>query len=88
MVNELLAQGIERQFDFNLNYLDFFYPYTEAKGYEDVENETTDEEYDALETEFFKNLPQKEIVNLKYKIQDYINEQIKELMEKTVQKGD
>lgn len=88
MVNEVFAKVIENQFQFDLNYLDFFYPYTEAKGYEDVENDTTDEEYDALETQFFSILPRQgqEMSNLKYEIQGFIEKRIKELMADIVEK--
>lgn len=86
MVNERVAKTIENAFQFNCNYLDFFYPYTEAKGYEDVENDTTDEEYDALETQFFSVLPRQEMSNLKYEIQRFIDRRIKELMFEIVEK--
>lgn len=88
MVNEAVAKTIEKQFQFDLNYLDFFYPYTEAKGYEDVESDPniTDEEYDTLETQFFSILPRQEMVNLKYEIQRFIERRIKELMTDVVEK--
>ena len=86
MVNEVFAKVIENQFQFDLNYLDFFYPYTEAKGYEDVENDTTDEEYDALETQFFSVLPRQEMSNLRYEIQRFIEKRIKELMTEVVER--
>ena len=86
MVNEAVAKTIEKQFQFDLNYLDFFYPYTEAKGYEDVENDTTDEEYDALETQFFSVLPRQEMSNLRYEIQRFIMRRIKELMTDVVER--
>lgn len=88
MVNEAIAKTIEKQFQFDLNYLDFFYPYTEAKGYEDVESDpnVTDEEYDALETQFFSILPRQEMSNLRYEIQRFIEKRIKELMTDVVEK--
>lgn len=85
MVNEAVAKTIENQFQFDLNYLDFFYPYAEAKGYDDVESDTTDEEYEALETQFFSVLPRQELSNLKYEIQRFIERRIKELMTEVVE---
>ena len=52
----------------------------------DVENDTTDEEYDALETQFFSVLPRQEMSNLKYEIQRFIDRRIKELMFEIVEK--
>ena len=86
MINEFKAAAIEKMFRFDYNYLDFFYPYTEAKGYEDVESEATDDEYDALETQFFEDLPKKEIIDLKCRIERRIDEEIRGLMSLTVKK--
>lgn len=86
MVNEAVAKRIANQFLFECDYLDFFYPYTEAKGYENVEHDTTDEEYDALETQFFNVLPRQEMSNLRYEIQRFINRRIKELMTEVVER--
>ena len=90
MVNTILANAIENRFDFRCTYLDFFYPFCEAKGYEDVESnpDVTDKMYDELETEFFKTFPKAKTADFEQKVWKFIENGIKEIMAETVEKGE
>ena len=84
MINNFKADAIEKGLCIKYNYLDFFYPFCAAKGYEDPEGDEnmTDELYDELETEFFKKFNLSIVDKIKNKIWELTEEEIKNEMEK------
>lgn len=90
MINHFKADMIEKSFSFHYTYLDFFYPFCEAKGYEDIEGDenVTDEMYDTLETEFFEKFPKAELEKFRQKVWKFIEEGIEEMMTTVAQKNE
>lgn len=60
-----IDNAIKETLEIKFTYIDLFYAFCNAKGYEDPENEIeTDEEYEALEKEFESKLEFKDLFNL------------------------
>lgn len=52
MDKKVIDKAIKEHLEVKFTYVDLFYAYCRSKGYEDVESDVTEEEYEALETEF------------------------------------
>ena len=73
---------IKEYLTIKFNFIDFFYAYCEAKGFDDPENnpEMTDELYTQFEEECAKKINYKLVCNLRDVITQEANERIHELM--------
>ena len=72
-------ERIKKCFNTEWNFTDFFYPYCEAKGYEDIESneDITEEEYTELE----KELESKLTYSFLRRLQDVVIEEINEIIQ-------
>lgn len=60
-----IDKAIKETLEIKFTYVDLFYAFCKAKGFEDPENDIeTDEEYDALEKEFERKIKFEDLFNL------------------------
>ena len=78
---------IKEHLEIKFSYIDLFYAYCQAKGYDDVESEVeSDEEYDALEKEFESKINYDVIALLGRRIMEDGMERINRAMEELANK--